>query len=177
MRGKETQVKRKINQRRNWNSHLYCLPQVQPFPTVLICSEMHPEDNMDVGDLLPLSVLLVNICMMKLQARIIGNLCPTAGKGSGLWLPQRAYVWSGSTKAPPYSCKQRFPQITHIPITGLHLSQSFTRIVFSAADVWAKPLAKFSGAMGTAQVTVAQEGPALMSTDTQSHLSSGPSGG
>lgn len=132
---------------------------------------MHPEDNMGVGDLLPLSFWWA-LVWGSYRHRIIRSLCPTVGKESGSRLPQRAYVWYGSTKAPPYSCKQRFLQITHIQITGLHLSQSFTRIVFSAADVWAQPLAKFFGAMGTAQVAVAQEGLALISTETQSHLSS-----
>lgn len=41
------------------------LPQVQPFPTVPICSEMHLGNNMDAGVLSNLSILLVNISIRK----------------------------------------------------------------------------------------------------------------
>jgi len=39
---------------------------------------------MDVGILLHLAVLLVNICIRKLQSRKLGGFCPIVGEGSGL---------------------------------------------------------------------------------------------
>lgn len=51
--------------------HTYtCLSQGQPLPVVPICSEMHAGNNMEGEVRLHLSVLLVNVCIRKRQARV-----------------------------------------------------------------------------------------------------------
>lgn len=84
VRGKKTQAKRESIKEQTGTHTYTCLFQVQPLCIVFICSEMYPEHNMNVGILLHLAVLLVNICFKKLQSRELGGFCPIVGEGSGL---------------------------------------------------------------------------------------------
>lgn len=129
MRDKETQVKRKSIVEGTGTHTDTCSPQVQPFPVIPICSEMHPQTWM-LGSAALLSPSGEHFHQEAIVMDL-GGICPIVVEGSGLWLANRANVWSGSPKPPPHSCEQRSHRLPHILNKGLHLNWSFMRCLLS----------------------------------------------